>query len=202
MKNKNLLSYIVTAVFIIAVIGLILSGDGKSNNESGTASVVSSISFDDAVGKEAPDFSLQGFDGKTVKLSDLKGKNVVLFFNEGEMCYPACWDQIKSLAVDARFNTADTAAFSIVIDTADQWKTISEQDSAYKNAQILFDTDLVASNAYGVLNLPSSMHPKRYPGHTYILIDKAGVIRFTFDDPNMANNNDKLVEQIGELNKK
>lgn len=32
------------------------------------------------VGDQAPDFTLSAHDGKTVKLSDLRGKNVVLWF--------------------------------------------------------------------------------------------------------------------------
>jgi len=32
------------------------------------------------IGKKAPDFALPDQDGKTVKLSDFKGKTVVVFF--------------------------------------------------------------------------------------------------------------------------
>lgn len=32
------------------------------------------------IGKKAPDFALPDQDGKTVKLSDFKGKRVILFF--------------------------------------------------------------------------------------------------------------------------
>jgi len=43
------------------------------------------------------------------------------------------------------------------------------------------------------------MHPGSLPGHTYFIIDKEGIIRFTLDDPNMALANDKLIKAIGEL---
>src|SRR3989338_3168170 len=41
--------------------------------------------FETAIGKQAPDFELQDIDGNKLKLSDYKGKNVILFFNEGSM---------------------------------------------------------------------------------------------------------------------
>jgi len=37
-----------------------------------------------AAGSKAPDFSLPGQDGKTVRLSNLRGKNVVLVFYPGD----------------------------------------------------------------------------------------------------------------------
>src|SRR3989344_6244310 len=58
------------------------------------------FSFKQAIGEQAPDFSLESIDGKTIKLSDYKGKNIVLFFTEGSMCYPSCWDQMSSFGND------------------------------------------------------------------------------------------------------
>ena len=40
------------------------------------------------------------------------------------------------------------------------------------------------------------MHKGTYPGHTYILIDKQGIIRFTYDDPTMAIQNDLIYSKI------
>ena len=53
--------------------------------------------------------------------------------------------------------------------------------------------------AYDVLNLNSSMHRGSLPGHTYFVIDKEGIIRFTIDDPNMALANEKLIKEIEAL---
>lgn len=39
-----------------------------------------SPAYQDWVGKEAPDFTLKGIDGKNYKLSDFKGKNVLIVF--------------------------------------------------------------------------------------------------------------------------
>lgn len=65
---------IVIFFFLIVVItGLLVLGRVKKN--SGNA--LSEGSF---IGKRAPDFSLQTLDGKTLKLSDLRGKAVVLNF--------------------------------------------------------------------------------------------------------------------------
>lgn len=155
------------------------------------------LSFEKAVGKEAPDFSLGNINGKTIKLSDYKGKIVVLFFNEGSMCYPVCWDQIAALATDERFN--DTAVFSIVVDEKSTWEKIVKQMPKLATANILFDATRIVSSSYDVLNLPSSMHPGAYPGHTYVVIDKEGIIRYTFDDPKMGIRNDLIYSEIGKL---
>ena len=157
------------------------------------------LSFDEAVGKQAPEFNLESIDGKTIKLSDYKGKNVILFFNEGSMCYPACWDQIAELGKDERFNGEEIIAFSIVADSKSEWEEIVKKTPGYSNAKILFDTTRAVSLAYDVLSLKSSMHPGSFPGHTYFVIDKEGIVRYTFDDPNMAIRNDMLISELSKL---
>lgn len=157
------------------------------------------LSFNKAVGKQAPDFSLESIDGKITKLSDYKGKVIVLFFNEGEMCYPACWDQMAEFANDKRFNSDNVITFSILVDQKANWLGIVKQVPKLGNAKILFDPTRAVSLAYDVLSLPSSMHPSSYPGHTYFIIDREGVIQYTLDDPNMAIWNDKLVNELEKL---
>ena len=153
--------------------------------------------FENAVGKEAPDFELQDMNGNVIKLSDYRGKNVVLFFNEGSMCYPACWNQISALANDNRLNKDDVVVLSIVVDAKSQWQQILQKVPQLSNSRIIFDSSKKVSIDYDVLYAGSSMHKGSYPGHTYFIVDKEGIIEYVLDDPKMAINNDKLFAELG-----
>lgn len=155
--------------------------------------------FSNAVGQKAPDFTLESIEGKTAKLSDYKGKIIVLFFTEGSMCYPACWDQMSAFGSDERFNNDDIVAFSITPDQKEEWLKIVQKVPKLANARILFDSTRAVSSAYDVLSLPSSMHKGSYPGHTYFIIDKDMIIRYAFDDPAMAIQNDRIAAEIAKL---
>jgi len=48
------------------------------------------------VGDDAPKFALKGDDGKMVKLSDFKGKTLVVTFNRANWC-PFCMKQVSEL---------------------------------------------------------------------------------------------------------
>ena len=200
MKSLNKKILIGAAVVVIGGL-LLFIGNKEPAETNGTIGSVlkEKIYFKDAIGQKAPDFELESIDGKTVRLSEYLGKNVVLFFNEGSMCYPACWDQIAELGNDSRFNTESVAAFSIVADSKNQWISIVSKSPNFAKSKILFDTSRSVSKAYDVLYLDSSMHPGGFPGHTYFIVDKEGIIRFTLDDPNMALANDRLIKEIEKL---
>ena len=202
MKSLNKKIFIGVAAVVIGGLVWFVGDNGSSDTKSAISpDIKEKIYFKDAIGIKAPDFELQGMDGAMVKLSDYRGKNVVLFFNEGSMCYPACWDQVEKLGSDDRFNTENIAAFSIVTDTRKQWLDIVSKTPSMAKSKIIFDTSRSVSKAYDVLYLDSPMHPGVFPGHTYFIIDKEGAIRFTLDDPNMALANDRLIAEIEKLNK-
>lgn len=151
------------------------------------------------VGKPAPDFSLTDHNGRTYSLADLKGKNTVLFFNEGMMCYPACWNQIASLGFDERFKNDRTVVLSVVVDSAEEWQQAIQKMPELGSATTVHDTNGSVSSAYGMLTTNSSMHYGQLPGHSYVVIDQEGIVRHAFDDPNMALHNDQLVDEIEKL---
>ncbi|MDP3987547.1 MAG: redoxin domain-containing protein [Candidatus Levybacteria bacterium] len=176
-----------------------VGGAASTTDHHGASQPIDTTVFSKLNGKPAPDFTLESYDGKKYTLSSLKGKNVVLFFSEGLMCYPACWDQIAAFGKDNRFGGEDTIALTIVNDKKEDWKNAIDKMPELAKATVIFDTDRIVSQAYGVLSLPSSMHRGQLPGHTYVVVDKNGVIRFEQDDEQMAIRNDALISQIANL---
>lgn len=180
---------IVVVVVTLALVGGIFAGSNWLSREKQPQQV-------GMVGKQAPDFELKDYQGNTVKLSNLRGKTILLFFNEGLMCYPACWDQIKALGEDERFSAAGIEVYSVIVDVPDNWKKALEKMPALAKARVLFDTTKTASAEYETLYASSSMHKGGYPGHTYVLIDKDGKVSYWFDDPQMGIRNDKILSEV------
>lgn len=174
--------------------------DMSSHHAGGTTSVNSEL-LNSLVGKPIPDIQLRDKEGKVYTAADFKGKNTVLFFNEGLMCYPGCWNQIAAFGSDERFNSSEVQAISVVVDSANDWQKAIEKMPKLAKANTMFDAGASASRQLGMLTMASSMHRGSLPGHTYVLIDKDGIVRFVFDDPNMAIANDSLFNKIQELNK-
>lgn len=172
----------------------------NNNHHGGPAPAQNSDILNSLVGKPLPPIRLLDADGKTYTPDDLKGKATVLFFSEGLMCYPACWNQIASFGSDERFNNEAAQAIAVVVDSASDWKKAINKMLQLGKAITMFDTDAKASRELGLLTVESSMHRGSLPGHTYILVDKEGIVRFVFDDPAMAIRNDMLAEKIEEIN--
>lgn len=212
-NNGGIIAIIITIVITGALVYL-----GLSNNKtaaSGTTNASSNASSDSMasmhgasgpasdlnalVGKTAPDFSLTDHNGTTYSLADLKGKDVVLFFNEGMMCYPACWNQIASLGADSRFKGSEVVALSVVVDSASDWNQAIAQMPELKAATVVHDNGGSVSTKYGMLTTKSSMHYGQLPGHSYVVIDKQGIVRHVYDDPNMAIHNDTLATELSKI---
>ncbi|MEK7095790.1 MAG: redoxin family protein [Patescibacteria group bacterium] len=189
------------ALVLVIIAGLMFGLASLTNkpNKNQQSMTNSPDSLSSMVGKPAPDFSLQDQNGKLFKLSDMRGKRVVLFFNEGIMCYPACWNQMASLGADSKLNSELVVSASIVNDQADQWTQALKKMPELGKGTILLDTDKKVSQRYGMLSLPSSMHKGGMPGHTYLVIDGNGIVRYTFDDPQMGIRNDQIIEEVDKI---
>ncbi|OGE25280.1 hypothetical protein A3C26_04010 [Candidatus Daviesbacteria bacterium RIFCSPHIGHO2_02_FULL_39_12] len=174
------------------------SSQGSAADHHGGGAAVDTTVFDNLIGKAAPNFSLESYDGKKFSLSELKGKNVLLFFNEGLMCYPACWNQIAAFGKDKEL-AGKAVVLNITVDPKNNWKQAVDKMPELAQATVLLDSAREVSQKYGVLTLPSSMHKGQFPGHSYVLIDKDGVVRFIQDDVAMAVRNNELLVELDKL---
>lgn len=204
-KKFPLVPILIITVAVLALGYFLFKSSPQNGNSQTSGDPMHSGSSDNTtlnswIDKPMPGIQLADKDGKTYTADSFKGKATVLFFSEGLMCYPACWNQIAQFGTDQRFNTDNVQAISVVVDSASEWqKAISKMPDLAK-ASTLFDAGGNASRQLGLLSLPSSMHKGSLPGHTYIVLDKDGIVRYVNDDPNMAIANDTLIKKIAEFN--
>ena len=209
MNKTTVIVALSTLIFIAAVVAaayILGSNNGQDNQQADhpaehhEGQSVYEDKFNALLGQPAPDFTLSSYDDKEITLSEFKGKKVVLFFTEGVMCYPSCWNQIAAFGKDEVFKKDDTVVFSVVVDTKNEWERAVKKMPELASSAIIHDVSKNVSKEYGVLSLPSSMHKGQFPGHTYLIVDKDGVIRFIKDDPQMAVRNDELKAELEKLN--
>ena len=123
------------------------------------------------VGAHAPDFTLQDGDGQEWRLSDQRGKTVVLLFYPGDET-PICTKQLCSVR-DRWEDYAATGAEVVGISTnsIESHKAFAEHHSL--PLRLLADTDGLVRNAYGAL----SLIPNKTARSVFV-IDPAGIIRY------------------------
>src|SRR5688572_7971025 len=106
------------------------------------------------VGDTAPDFSLQGTDGKTHKLSDFKGKKAVVVAWFPKAFTGGCTIECKSLAANGdKIRKYDVAYFMASVDPVEGEKgnkAFAESEKA--DFPLLSDPTKEVAAAYGVLN--------------------------------------------------
>ena len=137
------------------------------------------------VGDAAPDFELAGTGGKTYRLSDYRGRNVVLAFYPGDQT-TVCTKQLCSYRDNAeRIDHLDAEVLGISPQSVDSHEHWVEEQSL--NVPLLADEDLAVSKRYGVTAwlgpLARFTELNDTPGGRYIMrsifvIDGEGVVRY------------------------
>lgn len=111
-----------------------------------------------AVGKDAPDFTLQSMDGKEVKLFDFKGKKVYLKF-WASWCGP-CKKSMPELMELAAKPDRDFEILTVIAPGIQGEKTVEQfpqwfQEQGYKDIPVLYDTKATTFQAYQIRSIPT-----------------------------------------------
>ena len=162
---------------VIAVIAVIVAMALTSRQESSSTTRV------------APDFTLTNTSGTEVSLSALRGKNVLLYFSEGAGCQ-ACLVQMAQIEKDPRFAAEALTVLPIVMNTREQ--ITADMAANDVRTPFLLD-DGTVSTAYGTIG--KGMHAD-LPGHSFVLIDKAGNQRWYGEYPSMFLSTTDLLKEV------
>jgi peroxiredoxin Q/BCP len=138
------------------------------------------------VGDTAPDFELPGTGGKTYRLSDYRGKNVVLAFYPGDETR-VCTAQFCSYRDKSeRIDQLDADVLGISPQSVDSHEHWAQEQSL--NVPLLADEDLAVAKSYGVTGwvgpfgkLAGLKEPA--PGGRYVMraifvVDGEGIVRY------------------------
>lgn len=124
-------------------------------------------------GDPAPDFELPDQDGKTVRLADLRGRKVLVYFYP-KADTPGCTAQSCALR-DVRGQIGDTAIIGISRDKPAAQKKFDEKYNL--GFTLLSDEDHAVADAYGAWG-ERSMYGKKYMGiiRSAFLVDEDGKV--------------------------
>jgi peroxiredoxin Q/BCP len=150
-----------------------------------------------SVGSPAPDFKLLSQDGQPVKLSELRGQWIVLYF------YPK--DFTSGCTVEAHNFQRDLAEYqkrnAVILGVSVQDEKSHKQFCAKEglNFKLLADTQKEVSKSYdSIINLGIAKLSSR---HTF-LIDPQGVIRKVWLDVDVTKHSTDVLATLDDLEKK
>lgn len=147
------------------------------------------------VGQKAPDFIGVGQDGKEIKLSDFRGKKLILYFYPKDAT-PGCTSEACSLRDG--WEDLRAAGFSVVGVSADDetsHKRFIEKHSL--PFALISDPDKAIIKAYDAWG-EKSMYGKKYMGiirKTYV-IDENGVIEMIVDKVKVKDSANQILENL------
>ena len=147
-------------------------------------------------GTEAPDFELAADDGSTVKLSDLRGKPVVLYFYPKDDT-PGCTKQACGIRdVYGDFERAGAVVLGVSPD--DERSHAKFKDKYELPFTLLADPDHAVADQYGVWG------EKSYMGKTFLgvkrstfVIDAEGNVKKAMHDVKPATHADEVLSVLG-----
>jgi peroxiredoxin len=169
MSSKRILIYGIVA---LCLLGLYIAGRSRAQKPKATAS-----------GNLAPDFTVTDIDGKKLKLSDYRGKVVLLDF-WATWCAPCRAEIPHFVEMQQKYGSQGLQVLGISMD--DDAKPVREFAREYKmNYPIAVGDDKLAESFGGVLGLPVNF-----------IIDRDGRIVKKFIGATEVSTFDKEVEAL------
>ena len=149
-------------------------------------------------GEQAPDFTLPNQDGEEVRLSDLRGRKVVLYFYP-KADTPGCTTQACGIRDrGAEYEAAGAVVVGVSPDTVADVKKFHDKQSL--TFTLLADADHAVAEQYGVWG-EKSMYGRTYMGaqRATFLIDEEGVVAHVIPKASPKTHDDEVLAALREL---
>jgi peroxiredoxin Q/BCP len=149
-----------------------------------------------AVGSLAPDFTLASQEGTPVKLSDYRGKWVVLYFYPKDKT-PGCTLEAHNFERDqAEFAKRNSVILGVSLDSADSHKQFCTKEGL--SFKLLADTGHKVTEAYGSL---TNLGVVKFAARHTFLIDPERKIRKAYTDVSPSKHSAEVLAALGEMQK-
>ncbi|HEX5224992.1 MAG TPA: thioredoxin-dependent thiol peroxidase [Solirubrobacteraceae bacterium] len=148
-------------------------------------------------GAEAPDFELPDQDGRAIKLSDFRGKAVVLYFYP-KADTPGCTAQACGVRDHhADYDAAGAVVLGVSPDPVAKVKKFHEKQDL--NFALLADEGHAVADAYGVW-VEKSMYGRKYFGNerSTFVIDDGGKVAAVLRKVKPAEHDDRVLAALAE----
>ena len=150
------------------------------------------------IGEQAPDFELEANSGKVIKLSDYRGKNIVLYFYPKDMT-PGCTTEACDFRDShSRFEELEAVVLGVSPDPVDKHKKfIAKHELPFL---LLADEDHKVAESYDVWKLKKNFG-KEYMGieRSTFLIDKEGRLVREWRKVKVAGHVEEIAEELKKL---
>ena len=144
-------------------------------------------------GQQAPDFTLPDQDGRERKLSDFRGKNVILAFYPFDFS-PVCTIEFGCFEQDlSKLDGLNVQVLGISVDSRYCHKEFAEKLGL--NFPLLSDFGKEVCSLYGTLR------KEGFSERAYFIIDTEGIVRFKYLMPTPKDmlENEQLIKDLNEL---
>lgn len=146
-------------------------------------------------GDKAPDFTAKDQNGKTVSLSDFKGKKIILYFYPKDDT-PGCTAEACSFRDNYQFML--TKGFAVIGVSTDDEKSHKKFETKFNLPfPLIADPDKHIVEAYGVW-VEKNMYGKKYMGTARItfLIDANGIITKVIEKVDTQNSSQQVIDLL------
>ena len=145
------------------------------------------------IGEEAPDFSLVDQDGNEIKLSNFRGKNIILAFYPFDFS-PVCTVEFGCFEQDlGKLNELNAQVLGISVDSKYSHKEFAQK--------LGLKFPLLSDFNREVCKLYDTLRKEGFSERAYFIIDKQCIVRFKYLMPTPKDRleNTELIEDLQKL---